>query len=143
MSTQLSFLVVAAFSAVGVVKDRNEIVVYNAPEPPEIRWAVTQIRTHTPPGQLVVSDLPIVPYLAHRQMPGQLIDTSIGRIALEDLPPPAVLRLIDQTKPYAAIIGRMFQTKTVIVAGIRHRFARRLHYQLAGAGYLDIFLDRR
>jgi 4-amino-4-deoxy-L-arabinose transferase-like glycosyltransferase len=136
-------LVVAAFYAVGVVKDRNEIVGYNAPEPPEIRWAVTQIRTHTPPGQLVVSDLPIVPYLAHRQMPGQLIDTSIGRIALEDLPPPAVLRLIDQTKPYAAIIGRMFQTKPAIVAGIHHRYARRLHYQLAGAGYLDIFLDRQ
>jgi 4-amino-4-deoxy-L-arabinose transferase-like glycosyltransferase len=136
-------LVIAAFFAAGVVKDRSEIIGANAPEPPEIRWAVSQIRTHTPPGQLVVSDLPIVPYLAGRQMPGQLIDTSIGRIALEDLPPRDVLRLIDQTRPYAAIIGRMFQTKPAIVAGIRSRYARRLHYQLAGAGYLDVFLDRR
>ena len=84
-----------------------------------------------------------MPYLAGRQMPGQLIDTSIARIALEDLPPQGVLRLIDQTQPYAAIIGRMFQTKPAIVAGIRSRYARRLHYQLAGAGYLDIFLDPR
>jgi hypothetical protein len=76
-------------------------------------------------------------------MRGQLIDTSIGRIAVEDLPPSAVLRLIDKTRPYAAIIGRMFQTKPTIVAGIRSRYARRLHYQLAGAGYLDIFLDRK
>ena len=54
-----------------------------------------------------------------------------------------VLKLIDQSHPSAAIIGRMFQTKSVIVAGIHERFARRLHYQLAGAGYLDIFLDPR
>ncbi len=136
-------LVVALFFAAGVVKDRNEIVGLNASYPPEIRWAVKQIRERTPPGKLVVSDLPIVPYAAGRRMPGQLIDTSIGRIALEDLPPRSVLRLIDQTHPSAAIIGRMFQTKPEIVAGIHRRFARRLHYQLAGAGYLDIFLDPR
>ena len=136
-------LVVAAFFAAGVVKDRNEIVGGNASEPPEIRWAVTQLRIHTRPGQLVVSDLPIVPYLARRQMPGQLISTSIARIALEDLSPQEVLRLIDQTRPVAAIIGRMFQTKPAIVTGIRSRYARRLHYPLAGAGYVDIFLDRR
>lgn len=134
-------LVVAAFFAAGVVKDRNEIVGLNMAYPPEIRWAITQIRERTPPGKLVVSDLPIVPYLAGRRMPGQLIDTSIGRIALEDLPPREVLKLIDESQPSAAIIGRMFQTKQVIVDGIRSRFARRLHYQLAGAGYLDIFLD--
>jgi 4-amino-4-deoxy-L-arabinose transferase-like glycosyltransferase len=136
-------LVVAAFFAAGVVKDRNEIVGGNTSEPPEIRWAVTQLRSHTRPGQLVVSDLPAVPYLARRQMPGQLISTSIARIALEDLSPQDVLRLIDKTQPAAAIIGRMFQTKPAIVTGIRRRYARRLHYQLAGAGYLDIFLDRR
>jgi 4-amino-4-deoxy-L-arabinose transferase-like glycosyltransferase len=136
-------VIVAAFYAVGIVKERNEIIGANAPMPPEIRWAISQIRTRTPPGQLVVSDLPIVPYLAHRQMPGQLIDTSIGRIALEDLRPRQVLALIDKTHPYAAIIGRMFQTKPVIVVGIGRRYGKLLHYQLAGAGYLDIFLDRR
>jgi 4-amino-4-deoxy-L-arabinose transferase-like glycosyltransferase len=136
-------VVVAGFFAAAVVKDRHEIVGANASYPPEIRWAIEQIRTRTPSNKLVVSDLPIVPYLAGRRMPGQLIDTSIGRIALEDLPPPDVLKLIDQSHPSAAIIGRMFQTKSVIVAGIHKRFARRLHYQLAGAGYLDIFLDPR
>ena len=136
-------LVVAAFFAAGVVKDRNEIVGANAPEPPEIRWAVSQLRAHTRPGQRVVSDLPIVPYLARRQMPGQLIDTSIARIVFEDLSPQDVLQLIDETRPVAAIIGRMFQTKPAIVTGIRSRYGRRLHYPLAGAGYLDIFLDRR
>jgi 4-amino-4-deoxy-L-arabinose transferase-like glycosyltransferase len=136
-------LVVAAFFAAAVVKDRNEIVGANAAYPPGIRWAIQQIRTRTPSDKLVVSDLPIVPYLAGRRMPGQLIDTSIGRIALEDLPPPDVLKLIDQSHPSAAIIGRMFQTKAAIVNGIHRRFARRLHYQLAGAGYLDVFLDPR
>ena len=53
-----------------------------------------------------------------------------------------MLRLIDQTKPTAVIIGRMFQTKPAIVSGIRARYARRLHYQLQ-PGYLDIYLDRK
>lgn len=133
---------VAAFAIAGIVKQRHEMVTAAAPEPPEIAWAVRQLRAHTTPGQLVVSDLPIVPYFARRQMPGQLIDTSIGRIALEDLPPAGVLRIIDQTKPTAVIIGRMFQTKPAIVSGIRARYARQLHYQLQ-PGYLDIYLDRK
>jgi hypothetical protein len=133
---------IAALFGAAIVKERHEIVGAVTPEPPEIRWAVTELRDHTQPTQLVVSDLPIVPYLARRQMPGQLIDTSIARIAEEDLPPSDVLRLIDETRPSAAIIGRMFQTKPAIVAGIRKRYAHRLHYQLH-PGYVDIFLDRR
>jgi len=135
-------VVVAAFVVAAFAKQRTEIASESTHEPPEIAWAVKQLDVHTAPGQLVVSDLPIVPYWAHRQMPGQLIDTSIARIALEDLPPAGVLKLIDQTRPTAVIIGRMFQTKPAIVDGIRARYARRLHYQLH-PGYLDIYLDRK
>lgn len=134
-------LAIAAFFAAGIVKDRNEIVGANMAYPPEIRWAIGQLEKKTPSNRLVVSDLPIVPYLANRRMPGQLIDTSIGRIGFEDLPPTSVLADIDASHPSAVIIGRMFQTKPEIVDGTRSRFARRLHYQLAGAGYLDIYLD--
>jgi 4-amino-4-deoxy-L-arabinose transferase-like glycosyltransferase len=138
----LATLVIAAFFVAGIVKDRNEIVGANMPYPPEIRWAIAQLGEHTSSSKLVVSDLPIVPYLAHRQMPGQLIDTSIGRIGLEDLPPRGVLADIDASHPSAAIIGRMFQTKAAIIDGIRSRFARRLHYQVAGSSYyVDIYLD--
>ena len=135
-------LVVAAFVAGAFVKQRNEIAGAVTREPPEIAWAVGRLDSDTKPAQLVVSDIPAVPYLAHRRMPGQLIDTSIARIAEEDIPPAGVLRLIDRTRPAAVIVGRMFQTKPAIVSGIRTRYARRLHYQLH-PGYLDIYLDRR
>jgi hypothetical protein len=129
--------------AAGMIKDRREIVDGRIAQPPEITWAVSELRSHTAQGDLVVSDLPIVPYLAHRQMPGQLIDTSIARIALEDLSPREVLQLIDRSRPSAVIVGRMFQTKPPIVSGIRQRFARRLHRPIAIGGYVDVFLDRR
>jgi 4-amino-4-deoxy-L-arabinose transferase-like glycosyltransferase len=135
-------LAVVAFVAAGLYKERHEIIGGVTTEPPEIAWAVDEIRAHTQPGQIVVSDLPIVPYLARRQMPGQLIDTSIARIADEDLPPAQVLRLIDEARPAAVIVGRMFQTKPAIVNGIRARYARRLHYQLH-PGYVDIFIAHR
>lgn len=135
-------MLVVAFVAGAFVKQRNEVAGATSHEPPQIAWAVRQLHSHTQPGQLVVSDLPLVPYLADRRMPGQLIDTSIARIADEDLPPAGVLRLIDRTRPAAVIVGRMFQTKPAIVNGIRARYARRLHYQLH-PGYVDIYLDHR
>ena len=134
--------VVALLVGAALVKERNEIVGASTREPPEIAWAVRQLDAHTGPNELVVSDLPIVPYFADRRMPGQLIDTSIARIADEDLPPAGVLRIVDRTRPVAVVIGRMFQTKPQIVAGIRARYARRLHYQLH-PGYVDVYLDRR
>jgi hypothetical protein len=143
VATAALLSVVAAFVVLGVVKDRNEIVGANVPEPAEMRWAVEALRVHSRAGQLVVSDLPIVPYLARRQMPGQLIDTSIARIAFEDLKPREVLRLIDETQVSAAVIGRMFQTKPVIVAGIRRRFARRLHRPISIGGWVEVLYDRR
>jgi len=134
---------IAAFTCVAMVRNIHEIEQDNTAEPPEIRWAVNQVRTNVPPGRLVVSDLPIVPYLAHRQMPGQLIDTSIARIVFEDLPPSSVLRRIDQTRPAAVVIGRMFQTKPEIISGVRRRYARRLHRPISIGGYVDVYLDRR
>jgi 4-amino-4-deoxy-L-arabinose transferase-like glycosyltransferase len=133
----------AALVVVAMVDNRREIAGSVVQQPVEIGWAVSHLRAHTRPRDVVVSDLPIVPYLARRQMPGQLIDTSIGRIAYEDLSPAAVLELIDELRPSAVIIGRMFQTKPAIVAGIRSRYARRLHEPISIGGYVDIFFDRR
>jgi hypothetical protein len=132
---------VAGFVALGAVKNHREIVGANVPEP--MRWAVTHLRAHTPPGSLVVSDLPTVAYLARRQMPGQLIDTSIARIAFEDLTPRQVLRLVDRSHVAAAVIGRMFQTKPAIVAGLRRRFAHRLHEPISIGGWVEVLYGRR
>ena len=136
-------LAVGAFVAFAMVKDHREIVGANVPEPPEMRWAVKELHARTRPDQLVVSDLPAVAYLADRRMPGQLIDTSIARIAFEDLTPRDVLRLVDASGASAAVIGRMFQTKPEIVAGIRHRFVHRLHQPISIGGYVDVLYGRR
>ena len=135
-------LAAASFVAAGFYEQRHEIIGNVTARPPEITWAVDQLRAHTRPGQLVVSDLPAVPYLARRQMPGQLIDTSIARIADEDITPAQVVKLIDEAHPAAVIVGRMFQTKPEILAGIRARYGRPLHYPLHPAGYVDIYLAK-
>ena len=43
--------------------------------------------------------------------------------------------------PAAVIIGRMFQANPAIVAGVRARYGRPLHYQLH-PGYVDIYLAK-
>jgi 4-amino-4-deoxy-L-arabinose transferase-like glycosyltransferase len=75
-------LVVALAGAVaGFVQDYRQIGRSNEPEPAEVRDAAAAVRALTRPGELVASDLPIVPYLADRRLPGNLVDTSAVRLA--------------------------------------------------------------
>jgi 4-amino-4-deoxy-L-arabinose transferase-like glycosyltransferase len=95
-------------------------------EPVQVRWAVAQVRAHTAPSDLVASDLPIVPYLADRRMPGSVIDTSLTRIVGEFTKPEEMARLIDRSGAKAVVVGRLFLAKPAIVAGIRKRFPHHL-----------------
>jgi hypothetical protein len=133
---------IAALFAVGAAKNWNEITRTTSTTPPSIAWAVAQIRDRTTQRDVVVSDIPIIPYLARRRMPGQLIDTSIARIALQDLPQADVLRIIDETHPAAVVAGRMFVIMPKIMAGLVRRYPLQLQRPLDG-GYVTIYLPRR
>jgi 4-amino-4-deoxy-L-arabinose transferase-like glycosyltransferase len=125
--------VTAAAVAAGVIvvaaalyQQNRQLRRNDAPEPAQVKWAVAQVRARTAPSDLVASDLPIVPYLADRRMPGSVIDTSLTRIVGEFTKPEEMVRLIDRSGAKAVVVGRLFLTKPAIVAGIRKRFPHRL-----------------
>ncbi|HWQ01642.1 MAG TPA: glycosyltransferase family 39 protein [Gaiellaceae bacterium] len=109
---------VVAAIAVGGLQQFHRIGLNVVGEPPELRWGVEQLRRCPEP---VASDQPIVPFQARRRVPGQLVDTSLVRLATLSLPPEKVLRIIDQEHVQAVFASRGFE-QPEILAGLAERF---------------------
>ncbi len=92
---------------------------------PAVSWGVAQFSGCTRPGDVVVSDQPIVAFRARRPMPGELVDTSFVRFASRSLSPERVLELIRRERVRAVFAGRTFLFEPRILAGLDERFDRR------------------
>ena len=123
-------LLVLGISA-GLYQEHRRLARNAMPETRNVRCAVDLVRSRTTPDQLVVSDIPSIPYLAGRHQPGQLIDTSIARIVDEYLTPAGVLKELDRIAPRVVVVGRNFRSKPEIVRGIAQRFPKTAY---CGAG---------
>lgn len=93
------------------------------PESPALVDAAAELAKVTRPGQLVISDQPIVAFLAHRQTPGQYVDTASLRFDTRTLSDAEVQR---DTKRVAAVFaGRAFLTHDRLLAFFRQWFRHR------------------
>ena len=119
-------VVVSLCICAGLFQEHRRLARNDAPERPSYQWAARVVAANTRPDQLVVSDIPSIPYLADRREPGQLIDTSIGRIIDEYLQPAEVLRLVDEAHAPVVVAGRNFLSKRVIMRGLSRRYPRRV-----------------
>jgi 4-amino-4-deoxy-L-arabinose transferase-like glycosyltransferase len=117
-----TLLLLVAFVCAGLYQEHQRLARNAAPERPDYVWAAEAVDAHSKPSDLVVSDIPSIPYLAHRQEPGQLIDSSIARIINEYLKPKDVLRLIDESKAPVVVVGRNYLTKPEIISGLKKRY---------------------
>jgi hypothetical protein len=117
--------VFAALFAAGVYQEHRRIDRNLEPEPPGVVWAAGRLHAETRPGAAVAGDLPIVAFLAHRRIPGQLVDTSAARLESGFLTPAEVLRLLDRKHVRAVVVGRVFARYPKLVTGIERRFPRR------------------
>jgi hypothetical protein len=88
-------------------------------EPAEWSWGAQELRRC---GEPVAADQQIVAFLAARRVPGQLVDTSLVRLATDSLSPREVLRIVDRQKVQAVYASRSFLAYPEILAGLRARF---------------------
>jgi hypothetical protein len=97
-----------------------------APPSPDasVSAAVQTLEQRTPPGSRVASDLPIVPYLAGRRQPPDLVDTSSVRIESGDLSRAEILR--DARGTSAFVLGRELRRDRQLVAELRRRYLLRI-----------------
>jgi len=87
-----------------------------------IEWAAKALRARIPPGSEVASDLPIIPFLAGRRQPGDLIDTSTTRIESGWLPTATTIREIDRDPLSAVVIGHDLASERGVIRAVRARF---------------------
>lgn len=123
-----SLVVLVLFVAAGLYQENRRLARNARPAPPDYRWATEVVARRTSPSELVVSDIPSIPYLAGRRQPGQLIDTSVARIVDEYLKPSEVLRLIDESHAPIVVVGRNFRSQPEILRGLAERYSRRLRH---------------
>jgi 4-amino-4-deoxy-L-arabinose transferase-like glycosyltransferase len=90
--------------------------------PSAVTWAVAQVDATTMPDELVVSDEPIIPFLARRRMPGSTIDTALLRFDTGYITDADVLQAIDLHDVHLVVAARAFLSRPSLLAAFAERF---------------------
>lgn len=99
--------------------DRNA-----GPVPGVLVWAAERVDSGSAPGSRIVSDEPLVAVLAHRVMPGDVIDTAVLRFDARYLRDADVLRAIARDRVRVVVAGRAFLQRPRLLASLRAMFPR-------------------
>ncbi len=89
-----------------------------------IRTIARQLHARTTPTELIGTDLPIVPFLADRRVPGQLVDTSSVRLGIGSLTDAEILSTLARNRVRAIVVGRTFEDRPALVHALRARYPR-------------------
>jgi 4-amino-4-deoxy-L-arabinose transferase-like glycosyltransferase len=119
----------AVVLAAGWVQQLHRVRLDRQPEDPALIAAAAQLDRLTRPDQVVISDQPIVAFLAHRRVPGKYVDTASLRFDTGSLTEPEVLR--DAGHVSALFAGRAFIERPSLMSALRARFTHRI--RVAGA----------
>jgi hypothetical protein len=124
-------LAVAALAlalAAGYVQQHRRVALEDHPEEPELVRAASVLRAATEPDDLVVSDQPIVAYLARRRVAGPLVDTAQLRFETGSLSNGEVLRILAEEDVKAVVVGRALGRRPGLLRRLddRYRVFRRV-----------------
>jgi len=119
----------ALLLAAGWIQQLHRVRLDKRPEDPALIAAAAKLDRLTRPNQVVISDQPIVAFLAHRRVPGKYVDTASLRFDTGSLTEPEVLR--DAAGVAALYAGRAFIERPSLMAALPKRFRHRV--PVAGA----------
>ena len=86
--------------------------------------AAAVLARDTQPSDYVVTDLPVAGVLAHRVVPGPLVELGHLRFETRLATPSLVLETIDAWCVQAVVAGRAFEQEPALIAGLKVRFRR-------------------
>jgi len=110
--------------AAGWVQQLHRVRLDRAHEDPSLVGAAARLDRLTRPDELVISDQPIVAFLAHRRVPGKYVDTASLRFDTGSLTESEVLR--DSAHVAALYAGRAFYERPTLLTALGARFRHRL-----------------
>jgi hypothetical protein len=112
--------------AAGWIQQLHRVRLDRAPE--ALTAAAARLDRVTRPDQVVISDQPIVAFLAHRRVPGNYVDTANLRFDTRSLTEAEVLR--DADRVAALFVGRAFAEHPALLAALPRHF--RHHVSVPG-----------
>jgi 4-amino-4-deoxy-L-arabinose transferase-like glycosyltransferase len=112
----------AVVLAAGYVQQQRRIVEDEIAEEPELVEAAAALREVARPGELVVSDHSIVPFLAERVVAGPLVDTAVLRFQTESLTNEEVMRVLEEWDVTAVVAGRAFAERPELLELLAARY---------------------
>ena len=126
-----AWLVVAVLTislAAGLAEDTTLLT---APTPTATMHAISVIETETSPNSMVLTDEPLVPFLARRRVPGQLTDTSFKRIRSGALTAAQIIQLAEKHPAEAAFLGSdgRFRLLPDLISWIEAHYATEFEYE--------------
>jgi ALG3 protein len=110
----------AVVLAAGWVQQLHRVRLDRLPENPALIAAAQRLERLTRPDELVISDQPIVAFLAGRRVPGKYVDTASLRFDTGSLTEPEVLA--DAAHVAAVYAGRAFGERPTLMAALPKRF---------------------
>ena len=131
-------VVVALALAAGWVQQLHRVDLASAPNAAVDVAAAAVLDRSTQPSDYVVTDLPVAGVLAHRVVPGPLVELGNLRFVTRLVTPAIVLKDVDSYCVQAVVAGRAFRQQPVLLAGLKTRFNRVVKVLSA-----DIYLDPR
>ena len=118
---------VALFVVAGLYQEQRRLHRNDTASPVDLAWAVDAVERVTAPGELVVSDQPIVPFLADREQPGPLVDMSNTRVTGGGLTAEEVIAEIRRAQPAAVVVARMLRTLPEVQSYLDGLYPERSH----------------
>jgi 4-amino-4-deoxy-L-arabinose transferase-like glycosyltransferase len=108
--------IVILFVLAGVYQEQRRLHRNDVAERSEFTWAAAVLRRVTPPDAIVVSDQPIIPFLARRAQPGPLVDTSNTRVVGGGLTADEAIHELERSQPEAVVVARKLASLPTVVA---------------------------
>jgi hypothetical protein len=125
--------------AAGLYQEQRRLHRNDVPERAEVLWAAAALESATRPDDVVVTDRQVIGFLAHRAMPGQLVDVSNTRITGGGITEAELIREIERAGAAAVVADREFRDLPAVLARlddlypIRIRCGEATLYLRAGA----------
>jgi hypothetical protein len=118
--------------AAGWVQQLHRVDIARAPEPASNVAASHALARLTTPETLTVDDRPIISFLAHRRVVGQLVDMAFLRWETGSLDDAKVIR--DLAPARAVVVSRALRSRPAVLSYVRAHFAR-----VYSAGGVEIY----
>jgi 4-amino-4-deoxy-L-arabinose transferase-like glycosyltransferase len=112
--------------AAGYVQESRRLDRNAAAEPPVVVAAARGLEERTRPDELVVTDRPIIAYLADRRVPGEVLDGAALAFDAGVIDAEKILAAIDRHNVRAVVAAREFRKQPEVLAGLDDRFPSRI-----------------